>query len=58
MEVILSNQMVETKDPKDKTDKVLAEIDRWKKLKLKGSMTLHFDGGGNIARFQLTFEGT
>jgi hypothetical protein len=57
MNVTLSNQMVDTKDPKDKTDKVLAEIDRWKKLRLKGSLVLHFDGSGRVARYQVTMEG-
>lgn len=57
MEVTLYNQMVEIKDPKDKTDKVLAEIYRWKKTKIKGSFTVYFDGSGRIPRYTTTTEG-
>ena len=57
MDVTLSNQIVENKDPKDKTDKVLAEIEKWKKLRIKGSLTLYFDGSGRVPRYTCTLEG-
>lgn len=42
---------------RDKTSRVMEHIESWKEHKVKGSMVLHFDGSGRIARFQLTVEG-
>ena len=57
MNSIIYNPMVENKCTKDKTDKVLAEIERWKSTRIKGSITIHFDGSGRVARYQVTMEG-
>jgi len=53
-----NQQLPEYKDPKDKTDKVLVEVYKWKETRLKGSITIHFDGSGRIARYTVTLEGT
>ena len=44
-------------DPRDKTDQALSEMARYKLQKIRGSITLHFDGSGVIAKYSCTYEG-
>ena len=42
---------------RDKTDQALSEMARYKLAKIRGSITLHFDGSGIIAKYSCTYEG-
>lgn len=57
MKTTINQQVHDEQDPRDKTDQALSEIARYKLVKIRGSITLHFDGSGIIAKYSCTYEG-
>ena len=55
--IVIQNDCTSTAWERDKTESALNEIARYKLQKVRGSITLHFDGSGVIAKYTCTYEG-
>jgi hypothetical protein len=52
-----STTVITFKIERDKYLHVQEQIVAWRDQRIKGSMTLYFDGSGRIPRFTVTYEG-